>query len=260
MKCPKYDFHIHTTYLGCANETMTVEAIIKECERLGVETLAITDHLNKLADLPHHAPIITDIKQFDTSIDIYFGVELNYTGCDEEFVYSEEIKKEHGFQFAIGGIHRTYLEKYDLKKIIDIQHRHHIKTCTDGIVDVLVHPYWFSKGEFDNNNWPWFESMKAVPQSYARQLGQVAAETGTAIEINGGACLNHPNLSDDYVKSYRDYLSVVAEEGAKFSLASDAHDVSRLSMINDAWNCAEWLGLTPERIWHPDCEPIKSGK
>lgn len=39
----RYDFHMHTTYLKCANETMTVPAILRRCEDLGLETIAITD-------------------------------------------------------------------------------------------------------------------------------------------------------------------------------------------------------------------------
>ena len=36
----RFDLHIHTKYLGCANETMEVEAIVRECEHLGVECIA----------------------------------------------------------------------------------------------------------------------------------------------------------------------------------------------------------------------------
>ena len=36
MDCPRWDFHVHTEHLGCANKTMAVPAILAECERLGV--------------------------------------------------------------------------------------------------------------------------------------------------------------------------------------------------------------------------------
>ena len=55
MTCPRYDLHIHTKYLGCANETMEVPDIIEECHRLGVTTVGITDHLNTLDQLPADA-------------------------------------------------------------------------------------------------------------------------------------------------------------------------------------------------------------
>ena len=43
LKC---DFHIHTKYLGCANETMELDAIARRCREVGAECIGITDHLN----------------------------------------------------------------------------------------------------------------------------------------------------------------------------------------------------------------------
>lgn len=257
---PHYDWHIHTRYLGCADATMEVAAIVKECERVGVTQIGITDHLNSLDKLPLHAPIRADIEKLDAAVDVYFGVELNYTGLDEDFVFDPDIKAQGGFQFAIGGIHSTYLETYDLRRMVDIQHRHHLKTCANPLVDVLVHPYWFSKYEFDKKGWPWFESMPAVPERYARELGQAARETGTAIEINATGILVSEELSKRYVEEYITFLSIVAAEGACFSLGSDAHNINHLKNITSSRQVAAQLNLTPERIWRPKCQPMKSAR
>ena len=141
---------------------------------------------------------------------------------------------------------------------MDIQHRHHLRTCRDPLVNVLVHPYWFAKGEFDRNGWPWFDSMKAVPESYARELGQAAGETGTAIEINAQANLVNRAYSQRYVEEYIAFLSIIAEEGASFSLGSDAHAIGQLSGIQSAWQVAAQLNLPADRIWRPRCEPMTS--
>ena len=260
VTCPRHDFHIHTKYLGCANETMEVSEIIKVCEQLGVTTLAITDHLNTLDKLPLHAPIKTDIQDLDTEIEVYFGVELNFLGYDQGFAFSREIVEEYGFQLAIGGIHAAYLDEYDLKKIVDIQHKHHLKTCADPLVDALVHPYWFGKGEFDRKGWPWFDSMAAVPEAYARELAQASKDTGTAIEINACANLKNRAYGEAYQKGYFDYLSILADEGATFCVGSDAHDIGRLEAITAAWDMVERLGLTEDRIWRPEGEPAAGGK
>ncbi|HIE51179.1 MAG TPA: PHP domain-containing protein [Armatimonadetes bacterium] len=257
LPCPRYDFHLHTKYLGCANETMEVGAIVAECERLGVTRLAITDHLNDLEQLPRHRPILRDLRELETQVEVYFGVELNFTGCDEGFPFNEEIKEQYGFQFAIGGIHSTYLKEYDLRKLIDIQHRHHLRTCEDPLVQVLVHPYWFSKREFKEKGFPPFESLQVVPEAYVRELGQVARETGTAIEINACANLQSSVFGEDYVRSYVDFLAILAAEGATFSLGSDAHDISQLATIRTVWEVVEQLHLPQERIWTPEGEPIQ---
>ena len=125
-------------------------------------------------------------------------------------------------------------------------------------MDVLVHPYWFWKGEFDNQGWPWFDSMTAVPAGYARELGQAARETGTAIEINATAILTNTCYSKRFVEEYQDFLAILAEEGACFSLGSDAHNINRLKDIESAWQVAERLHLKPDCIWFPPGKPLKS--
>jgi len=235
---------------------MEIPAIVKECEKLGVDSLAITDHLNTLDKLQFHRPILEDIKRLEAKIKVFFGVELNFLDADQGFAFNEEIKEEYGFQFAIGGIHGTYLEEYNLRELVEIQHRHHLKTCQDPLVQVLVHPYWFGKGEFEENGWPWFDSMKVVPKSYVRELGQVSRQTGTAIEINGDSNICSPAFSESYKKEYVDFLAILAGEGVIFSVGSDAHDISRLATIQSVWEVVKELGLSEEQLWYPEGEPI----
>lgn len=260
MKCPNFDFHIHTKYLGCATARMEIPSILRECKRLGVVSLAITDHLNSLDKLELHVPIRKDIEKLSTDVEVYFGVELKLRGYNQGYLFNQGIKEKYGFQFAMGGIHFTFLKEHNLKKLIDIQHKHHLRACQDSLVDVLVHPYWFNEGEFDKNGWPRFNSMKVVPEACVRELGQASRETGTAIEINGCSNLKNPAFSEDYVKEYFDYLSILTEEGAIFSLASDAHDLSDLVTIQDVWQVVERLNLSPDRIWRPKCNPMTGGR
>ncbi len=234
---------------------MEVPSIVQECSRLGVTALGITDHLNSLDMLDIHRSIKRDIQSLVPEIDVYFGMELNFIAPDGGFPFSPEVKEQYGFQFAMGGIHRTYLEAYDLKKIVDIQHRHHLKTCRDPLVDVLVHPYSLNKGEFDKKGWPWIASLPPIPESYARELGQTAKETNTAIELNGNM-LNHP-CNERYRQEYIAFLSVVAAEGCCFSFGSDAHGIGSLQNIRGVWQVAEQLALTADRIWRPKCQPMK---
>lgn len=252
-----YDVHIHTKYLGCGNETMELAAIVRACESLGVTCIGITDHLNRPDQLELHRPILKDIRSLSTDVPVYFGVELNFTGCDEGFVFSRQIKETYGFQFAVGGIHSTYADKFDLEAVIEVQHRHHLRTCQDELVDVLVHPYWFSRGEFETKGFPEFESVRAVPVRLTRELGQTARQTHTAIEINAGA--NLANRSESYLAAYTDYLAVLAEEGVTFAVGSDAHDIGHLERVRLAWEMVDRLGLSDDRIWRPSGEPIVGG-
>ncbi len=251
MNCPKFDFHIHTKYIGCANETMEVPAIIRECEKIGVTTLGITDHVDNLDMLKLHLPIKEDLKKIDTSIEIYFGVELNFLGFEQGFPFSQAIKDEYGFQFAIAGIHDTYLKSFDLKKLIDIQHDHHLRACRDPLVDVLVHPYWVPMGDLDPKNRTYFEYMKDIPQNYIRELAQVSKETDTAIEINTTSVISNPGYSDAFQKEYVEFLTALAGEGVVFAIGSDAHDISHLKSVRDGWNLVEKMNLPLKQIWRP---------
>ena len=82
------DFHIHTSYLKCANETMDVASIVAEHERLGTTVLGIADHLNSFDKAPLHRHILDDIRALDTDLDVYFGVELNFLACDGQFAFN----------------------------------------------------------------------------------------------------------------------------------------------------------------------------
>ncbi len=240
---------------------MKVRSIVAKCASLGVTKLGITDHLDTLSTLPLHRRIRRDVEALvtgtdaDSDIDVYFGVELNFLQADGGFAYSEQVRDELGFQFAIAGIHSTYLQKYDVEKLVAIQHRHHIRTCEDPLVQVLVHPYWFDKGEFDTRGFPWFDSMKAVPESMTRELGAAARETGTAVEIN--ACANL--LDGQFSESYVEYLAILESEGVRFAAGSDAHGIDSLQMIESAWAVMERLGLSEDRIWRPAGPPLAGG-
>ena len=255
MTCPRYDLHMHSKYLGCANETMEIPAILAECKRLGVAALAITDHLNRPDQLAQHAPIRQAILEAETDLDVYFGVELSFMSCDGPFAIDPQQKEESGFQLVIGGIHDTFVDEYDLGEIIDIQHRHHMAVCANPMIDVLVHPYWFGQKEFERKGFPLFESMKSVPEAHVRELGQAAAETGTAIEISPGQVRFKPDRPEA-AEHYMNFLACLAEYGVMFTTCSDAHDVGHLARVAESWQAFEKLGLGRDRIWRPDVEPL----
>ena len=70
------------------------------------------------------------------------------------------------------------------------------------------------------------------------------------------AILRTKNHDEKFRKQYRDYLAILADEGASFSVGSDAHDIGNLESIRDSWNVVEQLGLSEDQVWQPDCEPM----
>ena len=47
------DYHIHTYYQRCGNETLTIQNIIRKAEERRLASIAITDHLNHLGQDGH---------------------------------------------------------------------------------------------------------------------------------------------------------------------------------------------------------------
>ncbi|MCX7590457.1 MAG: PHP domain-containing protein [Kiritimatiellae bacterium] len=253
MRC---DYHIHTHYLGCGNSTMSVVPIVAECERRGVKSIAITDHLNAIESLEKHQPIREDIQMLvNKNVEVYFGVELNFLP-DGTFPYDEEIAEKMGFQFAIGGPHETFLDTWDTRAFVARQHERHLATCRHPLVSVLVHPWWFARSEFEKKGFPWPPDLDLIPKSMIAELGSVARETNTAIEINACAIFANPAYPFAFKARYVEYLAALAEEGPQFALCTDAHDISQLAAIPLAEAACREAGIPPERIWHPPMKPL----
>jgi histidinol phosphatase-like PHP family hydrolase len=247
------DYHIHTFYQRCGNETLTVENIVRRAQELGLTSIAITDHLNRLEQLPMFPYIRHDIETAETDVEVFFGVELNFMGCDGEWAYSEQIRDEYGFELAIGGIHSAYTDSQDPVEVVDIQHRHHMRTLTDPLIDVLVHPYWFGKADLEKRPKEWWERLIAeMPDDRIIELAQASAEHKTPIEVNACAIFYSSRLSAGFIAAYMEYLRRLHDSGALFTVASDAHDIARLGTTEYVEGLLDGIGVSTERIWRPE--------
>jgi histidinol phosphatase-like PHP family hydrolase len=255
-----YDYHIHTHHLKCADATMQVADILRRAEALGLTSIAITDHLNRPEQLVLHERIRTELEALRPAIEVYFGVELTFFNTTAEFPYSAEARDALGFEVTLGGVHSTYVATDDRATIIALQHAHHLLTCNDPLVDVLVHPWWFASGEFQQKRLRWFEDMADIPEALHRELARTARATGTAIELNAMAIFLNPRYSDRFKEDYRRYVRLLAEEGVRFALASDAHSLSDLGRTSVVEDLLADLGIAEEQLWRPAHPPAVTGR
>jgi histidinol phosphatase-like PHP family hydrolase len=140
-----YDYHIHTHHIGCANETMQIPDIIDECSKLGLESIAMTDHLNHLAQVEQHRKIKEDLSNYETKLKVHFGVEISCVKNNQP--YNEKIKESCGFSFTIAGVHNAYEHGFNQKKLLSAHHQLHMMAMTDPLVDILAHPYRLFESE-----------------------------------------------------------------------------------------------------------------
>ncbi|HHX41894.1 MAG TPA: PHP domain-containing protein [Armatimonadetes bacterium] len=248
-----YDFHIHTHYLRCANETMRVKDVVRRCESLGLEAIAITDHLNAPQFLPKHALIKRDLSVIDTPMRVYFGVEVNVLDKTGRVSIDEEQLAEGGFEVVIGGPHTCYYQEPDRDGIIDLQHQLMLQVLANPLVDVLVHPWWFGASEFrPGGPMEWLTDMTQIPDWHTRELAETALKYGKAIEANYCAFFTSKQYGEAFRETYPQYLAEIARRGVKISIATDSHDISRLEGIHPMMETLESVGITREQLWTPE--------
>jgi len=254
-----YDFHIHTKYLKCANETMGVPELVRRCESLGLEAIAITDHLNAPEFLPKHDLIKQDLREIDSRMRIYFGVEVNVINKETGAVsIDEEQLARGGFEMVIGGPHASYYSEPDREGIIDLQHGLMLQVLANPLVDVLVHPWWFGAREFQPGGpMEWLTDMTRIPDWHTRELAEAALKHGKAIEANHSAFFTENQYGPAFRETYPRYLAEIARRGVKISIATDAHDIARLDGIHPMMEILEGVGITREQLWTPEMKAAR---
>jgi len=249
---PGRDYHLHPYHVGCGAPAMTIPAIFRRAEQIGLTSIGVTDHFYGPEDFAAHEQIRRDIEATPTTVEVFFGVEVTCTDRSTPVSYREEDREQIGWQYAVAGPHGPDIEKYKLNALIDRQVALQLRFIRDPLIDVLVHPWWFSQGVFEELGYPWFgEDFSVVPASLHREIARAAVEHGTAIEVNAGAIFCNPHYSDRFKDQYRDYLAILNEEGVSFSVCSDAHRLNELGRSRAAETVLHFLHVPPERIWTP---------
>jgi len=246
------DYHIHTYYQRCGNETMTVANIIRKAEECGLGSIAITDHLNRFEQLEAFRYIKADIEAIETAVDVYFGAELNFDGPDGNFACNEQIRDEYGFEVLIGGIHSTYTDTQDHRALLDIQHRHFMRTLQDPLLDSLVHPFWFGRKEVAARSPEWWEQfIEAIPEGHLQEWAGASRENHCAIELNSDAVFYYDAMSPRFKQLYIEMVAKLAAMGALFSVGSDAHDITKMGRTDYLEGLLHGLGVASEQVWRP---------
>lgn len=253
------DYHIHTYYQRCGNETLTVPNILRKAKECALTSIAITDHLNRFEQLETFRFIKADIEALDTDIEVFFGCELNFQACDGEFAYNADVHEKWGFEVVIGGIHSVYTDSRDRAEVLDIQHRHFMKTLQDPLLDVLVHPFWFGRKEVQARSPEWWEELIAtIPDDYIAAWAGASAANRCAIELNVDAIFYYDAMSPRFRANYVEFVDRLKEAGALFSVGSDAHRITALGATDYVEGLLDGLRVPPEQVWRPG-KNLRSG-
>lgn len=128
-----------------------------------------------------------------------------------------------------------------------------MKTLENPLLDVLVHPFWFSRKTVEQRPAEFWEKLLlAVPDKMIRSWAVAGADNRCAIEVNAHAVFFHPLFSDRFKRLYVEFLKKLADSGALFAVGSDAHDINTLGQSFYAEGILHGLGVSKEQIWMPE--------
>jgi putative hydrolase len=233
------DYHTHTLY---SHGKGSIEDNIRSAIDKGLKGIAITDHgpahffigvkKNRLREIKEE---ILRLREKYPQFKILFGIEANIISIDGQIDVPENILKE--MDIVLAGIHpivRTatwrdayyiaFLNKlrgwfhFRLDELREINTRALIKAMERYPIDIISHPG--HSVDIDT-----------------KELAKAAAYKGVALEIN----CNHKNMDPDFIK-------IALEEGATFSLGSDAHKPEEIGNFDHGLELIEKCGIPPKRI------------
>ncbi|HET8936604.1 MAG TPA: DNA polymerase/3'-5' exonuclease PolX [Polyangiales bacterium] len=217
------DFHVHSELSRDARPSLA--ALITAAKERGYKALAITEHAEGVLAGVGREPLLEQKEriralraELGDSLRLLHGVELNI-GKNGELDYDDEFRRS--FDFCLASVH----DHFELDR----------ETQTRRIVTAMKDP-----------------SVRMIGHLSARQIGArppidldldavfaTAAETGTALEINGS--LPRLDLSLEALRRARNYA-------VTFVVTSDAHEVPELNRIDYAVLQAQRAWVTSESV------------
>ncbi len=202
----KGDLHVHSDWSDGVN---TVEELAAAAKRRGYSYLAITDHTRSLS-IAHgldEERLLRQREQIDLmnrdldGLHVLAGMEVEILP-NKDLDFDDRILSE--MDLVIASIHSGFKQDRETltERIVEAMKNEHI--------DIIGHP----TGRLIGRREPYELDVSRVLE--------VAAETGTALEIN--ASPDRLDLKDAYIREGK-------RLGVKFAINTDAHDVSFLDDI-----------------------------
>ena len=198
------DLHMHTTYTDGA---ATVAEMIRRAEELGLDEIAITEHVR--ADTDWFGRFADEVREAGarSSVRVLVGAEARITDFEGTLDISPEIRTQ--CDLVLGSVHRfpardgsrIEFDAVPAEAFAETEYRLALGLVARGDADVLAHPGGMS-----------LKRLGAFPEPCFRSLMAECARGGMAIEI-----------STSYLRDVRGFLALLGEADPPVSMGSDAH-------------------------------------
>lgn len=223
----RHNVHTHSVFSKCAKPEMTLEAMIRAAEEVGLRTLAVTDHSDPQDDIDTYGNFLVlkeKLAQIDTPVRVLLGAELSAYGVGK---YAEPYEVDRALDFAAYSHVHYHLDTWDQPQDRSprgyAQHNLAVLNALfeTGRADHVAHPFSPCKMPFFD------EAQKAQTLDCLtdNELGDVLEKgerAGCSWEIHTPTFFRFPAFS-------RRFFSIGKEVGAHFALGTDAHTLAALS-------------------------------
>ena len=241
------DYHTHTKYSRHNHGKGTILENASVAQNKGLKQIAITDHgFNHMfygvrrKDIPAVKEEILNAKEV-TGVDILLGVEANLISSDGDV---DVVEQDFEFLDILLMGHHRMVKMTNRKDSIDMM-----------IANWFGSPYAPSKERLNRNTTAFLKALDKYPIDVITHLNygcptdtlavaRMAKEKGTLIELNG----KRINFTDQE-------LEIMASEGVKFIVDSDAHSPERVGECNNGINTIFRLGLPLSQVVNIDKLP-----
>ena len=234
-----YDLHIHTEYCGHAGG-MSIPAICKRADYLGLSAIAITDHIFKPSDRPLIDKIRDEVKACTTHCKVYVGAEVDVDSTyDDGRLVTDDLD---GLDIVIAGYHYVptvgnyphSVEENSLgaEKFMKVWTSSLLGIVSNPNIHTLAHPgrLLAASVALDVH----FEDAMTVFE----QAAKLSAENDIAWELNE---LSGYRLDAYWQEQWWRISQIALDAGVKLVYGSDAHHPDAVGMHN-------FVDLTREKL------------
>ena len=197
----KEDYHVHCNFNNHSAPDLTIRNVIKQGKEIGLQTLALTEHVRKCSDwIPNY------LKEIELCLDTHNCMRI-ITGFEAKILIDGSIDcpKEYSKNyFLIASFHTIYNDKHVWIEALN-------KAIENPDVNVIGHI--------------------APEPTFTLEKSEVSALTSLIVKNK-----KIVELNAKYHRPPQEWILIFKKQGVKFHLGSDAHslnDIGRFEKISD---------------------------
>ncbi|HOX38586.1 MAG TPA: PHP domain-containing protein [Candidatus Brocadiia bacterium] len=251
------DLHVHTSHSGCARRDWTPETVVRSAIESGLDAIGVTDHLwspDAFDALFEVAVRTREIGQRE-GLTVFLGAEVETFGVEGDLAILPEQAARLDYVLAASGhLHLDHVRKPPGRTkgdLIDFIHRMNQNLCLNPLVNAVAHPWQAGSARYERFGFP-PTAAEDYPLDMLAELGETAARTGTAIELN---CSGVNRIEGQSLPACAGGVLRLAEglapTQALFTLGSDTHGPSGLCRVPMMMELLPHIGIEPGRLTVP---------